>query len=1194
MRLQGLLPIIAGDPAVAELIADYPRTNKGHIFALPGIRPALLTLLDSSTNEGGAPAHDATPADAPTIVVCASGRDGEAYTRALRQFTDRVEFFPSWETLPHERLSPRSDTMAQRIAVMRRLRHPDNSQEHTSQPRIVVMPVRAFLQPVIADIADHEPLQLRLGDTLPMEDVTERLGALGYQHVDLVERRGQFATRGGIIDIFAPTDDHPIRIEFFGDEVDDIRYFSLSDQRTLADADHVWAGACQELLLTDKVRQRALELQPKLPGVKEMLERIHNGIPMEGMEALAPVLVDAMTSVPSMLPKGSRIIMIDPARVSSRVDDLLHTTEEFEQAAWEAAAAGAPLPMEKINAASFLTIDDAEEAALDNNCGWWDISQLAGDGEHTYRIETTQPPAYMGDIDKAVGDVREYARNGFSVIVATDGPGRAKRIASSLQEMDVPVALEEDTFELNRDRGKDVDRIVHVTAAAVDHGFIQPSVRVALFAERDLTGKAGASTREMRKLPARRKRSVVDPLTLKKGDYIVHQLHGVGKFIDLVSRTTGKGAQAVTRDYILIEYAPNRKGRPADRLYVPTDQLDAITKYTGADQPKLNKMGGADWARAKQRARKATKEIAAELIRLYAARQASKGFAFSPDTPWQRELEEAFSYIETPDQLTTIDEVKADMERPIPMDRLLCGDVGYGKTEVAVRAAFKAVQDGKQVAVLVPTTLLVQQHEETFSDRYAGFPVRVAALSRFTSPKRAEEIRAGIKDGSIDVVIGTHTLVTGQVRFKDLGLVIIDEEQRFGVEHKETLKALRTNVDVLAMSATPIPRTLEMAVTGIRDMSVLQTPPEERRPVLTYVGAYQDKQVVAAIKRELLRDGQVFYVHNRVEDIARVADHISHLVPDARVRIAHGKMGESALEQVMVDFWNHEFDVLVCTTIVETGLDIANANTLIVDNADKMGLSQMHQLRGRVGRGRERAYAYFLYSPKRTLTQTAHDRLETIAAHTDLGSGIAVAQKDLEIRGAGNLLGGEQSGHIAGVGFDLYIRMVAEAVEAYKGGGEDADSEAEIRIELPIDGHIPHDYISSERLRLETYGKLSAAVDDESLGHMRDELIDRYGPIPPNVELLFTISTLRQAAKKCGVTEIVKQGKYVRFSPVELRDSQSARLSRLHPGSVQKPAIRQILVPAPTADDLKKTPLHDQALAQWVMGILEHIITPFG
>jgi len=524
----------------------------------------------------------------------------------------------------------------------------------------------------------------------------------------------------------------------------------------------------------------------------------------------------------------------------------------------------------------------------------------------------------------------------------------------------------------------------------------------------------------------------------------------------------------------------------------------------------------------------------------------------------------------------------------VPMDRLVCGDVGYGKTEIAVRAAFKAVQDGKQVAVLVPTTLLVNQHLETFTERYAPFPVTVKALSRFQSDAEAKATLEGLADGSVDVVIGTHRLLSGQVRFKDLGLVIIDEEQRFGVEHKETLKALRTTVDVLAMSATPIPRTLEMAVTGIREMSTLATPPEERHPVLTYVGPQDDKQISAAIRRELLREGQVFYVHNRVSSIEKSARHLAELVPEARIAVAHGKMGEQQLERVMLDFWERRIDVLVSTTIIETGLDVSNANTLILERADTLGLSQLHQLRGRVGRGRDRAYAYFLYPADTPLTETAHDRLATIAANNELGAGMAVALKDLEIRGAGNLLGGEQSGHIEGVGFDLYLRMVGEAVAAFR--GEAVEQAPEVTIELPLDAHLPHEYIEHERLRLEAYRKIAAAETPEALAEVREELTDRYGPVPEAVEGLFEVAALRNRARVAGLADITQQGKYVRLAPLVPAESAQLRLQRLYPGSVLKPATRTVLVPIPSGKTIGAPPIVGAELLAWVRRVIDAIV----
>ncbi|MDX6347260.1 MAG: hypothetical protein QOF84_2050, partial [Streptomyces sp.] len=531
---------------------------------------------------------------------------------------------------------------------------------------------------------------------------------------------------------------------------------------------------------------------------------------------------------------------------------------------------------------------------------------------------------------------------------------------------------------------------------------------------------------------------------------------------------------------------------------------------------------------------------------------------------------------------------------PIPMDRLISGDVGFGKTEVAVRAAFKAIQDGKQVVMLVPTTLLVRQHLETFQERFAGFPVTVRPLSRFQSDREAKETIKGLTEGSVDMVIGTHRILSNGVRFKDVGLVIIDEEQRFGVEHKEQLKKLRANVDVLTMSATPIPRTLEMAVTGIREMSTITTPPEERHPVLTFVGPYEEKQIAAAIRRELLREGQAFYIHNRVESIDRAAARLRDLVPEARIATAHGQMGESALEQVVVDFWEKKFDVLVSTTIVESGIDISNANTLIVERGDNFGLSQLHQLRGRVGRSRERGYAYFLYPPEKPLTETAHERLATIAQHTEMGAGMYVAMKDLEIRGAGNLLGGEQSGHIAGVGFDLYIRMVGEAVADYrsalKEGGEPEETLLDVKIELPVDAHVPHDYAPGERLRLQAYRSIAAANSEADITAVREELTDRYGKLPEPVENLLLVAGLRLLARKVGVSDITLQGNNVRFSPVELRESQELRLSRLHPRTVIKHATKQVLVPRPATARIGGKPVVGRELLTWTAEFLSTIL----
>lgn len=856
-------------------------------------------------------------------------------------------------------------------------------------------------------------------------------------------------------------------------------------------------------------------------------------------------------------------------------------------ASWHNATVGNDAPID-LSAASYRELSDVRELAVERGDAWWRLTPLvsdeeledasAGDATAALRIPAREVEGYRGDSGKAIEDLRGWTREGRRVLLLAEGQGSAQRLVEELAEAEVPVTSVEDAAA-SPEAG-----VVTVTRGRLLHGFITDEPALVVLTETDIAGQR-SSTRDMRRLPSRRRRTI-DPLTLTPGDYVVHEQHGVGRYVDMVQRTVG-GAE---REYLVLEYASSKRGQPPDQLFVPTDQLDLITKYVGGEAPTVHRLGGADWQKAKGRARKAVKQIAAELVRLYAARQASAGHAFGLDTPWQRELEDAFPYQETPDQLACIDEVKADMERTVPMDRLICGDVGYGKTEIAVRAAFKAVQDGKQVVVLVPTTLLVQQHLSTFAERFASFPITVAALSRFSTDKEAQAVIAGVADGSVDVVIGTHRLLTSSVRFKDLGLVIVDEEQRFGVEHKEHLKALRTNVDVLAMSATPIPRTLEMAVTGIREMSVIQTPPEERHPVLTFVGPYDDKQIAAAINRELMREGQVFFVHNRVKSIDRVASRIKELVPDARVAVAHGQMSEGALEQVILDFWNREIDVLVTTTIVESGIDIANANTLIVDRADTFGLSQLHQLRGRVGRGRERAYAYFLYSPETPLTETAHERLATIAQHTDLGSGMHIAMKDLEIRGAGNLLGGEQSGHIADVGFDLYVRLVGEALAEHRNDGPSAPTE--VKVELPIDAHIPTEYVPHERLRLEAYKRLADAATDEQVDEVSAELLDRYGPLPEPVEALLAVARFRVLARAAGLSEVVLTGTNVRFHPVELPESGQMRLTRLYPRTIVKPAVRTIMVPRPATAPMGGQPLRGTDLLAWASDLITAVLQP--
>ncbi len=1182
VSLERLIPALSRARTLSDALESARRS--ADFSVVEGLRVPLLAAV-----------LDARPGAQCLLAIVATGREADAVMESLASVAPHATVLdlPAWETLPHERLSPSAETVGRRIRTLRALRAwadaPDVDASGTPKPDLVVVAsVRAALQPLVEGLTDVEPVVLeRGGRGYDLAQVTTRLIELAYTRVDMVTRRGEFAVRGGILDVFPAVAEHPVRVEFFGDEVEQLRPFSVADQRSLpsgageADLERVELPPTRELLLVPSVRQRAREMQHEFPSLAPLLEKIGEGIPVEGMESLAPALVERLVPLTDYLPASAAVAVLSPERVASRAVNLAETNREFLTAAWHAATAGAEAPID-LDAGDFVTVTGLREAAGGRD--WFTISAFDADDPDVVRIDATEPPGFAGRSEGAVQHVVDRVRDGWTMIVVAAGHGLVERAADVLGEHEVAARMVDELPETLE------PGLVYLVQAQIEHGFEVPELRLGVLSETEFYGRAvGYDSRQPKKLASRRT-NVVDPLQLKAGDYVVHATHGIGRFLELVQRevsTGGRNAVKSTREFLAIEYAPSKRGYPGDKLFVPTDQLDQLSRYVGGEAPQLSKMGGSDWAAAKGRARKAVRDIAVELVKLYSARMSSKGFAFPPDTPWQRELEEAFPYVETPDQLTTIEEVKRDMESPIPMDRLLAGDVGYGKTEVAVRAAFKAVQGGKQVAMIVPTTLLVKQHMETFAERFAGFPVHLRALSRFQSDREAKETLDGLARGTVDVVIGTHRILSQGVQFKDLGLVIIDEEQRFGVEHKDALKKLKTNVDVLAMSATPIPRTLEMAVTGIREMSTLATPPEDRHPILTFVGPYSDKQVAAAIHREMLREGQVFYVHNRVSSIQRVASHLAELVPDARIAVAHGQMSESLLEQVMVDFWERKFDVLVSTTIIETGLDVANANTLIIDRADKYGLSQLHQLRGRVGRGRERAYAYFLYDETKPLTETAHDRLQTIAANTDLGGGMQIALKDLEIRGAGNLLGAEQAGHIAGVGFDLYLRMIGEAVSVFR--GDAAEEQTELRLELPVDARIPEDYIASERLRLEAYQKLSTASapagDETALDSVLEELADRYGDPPAPVATLLSVSRLRRRAQQLGLSDVVVMGTNLRLVGPMLPDSRQLRLQRMYPGSKWFGQQRAATVPLPMGAS-------DDDLIVWVGQVLDALYAP--
>ena len=1138
--MRGLLPL-------SNQAIDAALNGNSDLVAPPASYPYLLSLRALRK---------------PILIITASSRAASDLTAEIKEcHADTLEF-PAWETLPHERLSPSSDTVAKRMATLQQLKD-------KSRNWVVVAPIRAVIHKFNSQITQTKPIYLEVGLEFDLGKLQEELISFSYTRTDLVEKRGEFAVRGGILDIFPPDRDHPVRIDFFGDEIEELSYFGISDQRSLESISNpIQIFPCRELIVTQEIKSRAKLLAQSFES--ELLNKIVDGLQPEGMESLIPLLVEDFQLISDNLPENYEVFFIERERVVSRLVDLLATNEEFREAAWSSAAIGGKAPIEAGN-----TFIDWDELITDLPANR-DLRQFGSESEVFLDIHPIEP--LRGNSELLLSKFETALNEKKKIVFSVSSKGMIDRYASIFRDAGLPVQIQ---FPLH---AAPTSGYITLTASNFKNGFSDEEL--LFITERDLTGTQSSN---VERLPSRRRKSI-DPLQLKRGDYVVHEQHGIGKYVEMAQRTVG----GVSREYLIIEYAPAKRGQPGDRIFVPTDSLDLISKYVGGETPTIHRIGSGEWSKAKSKARKAVREIAGELIRLYAARTSSPGFAFSPDTPWQREFEDNFSYIETADQLSTIEEVKRDMERPYPMDRLVCGDVGYGKTEIAVRAAFKAVQDGKQVVVLVPTTLLVQQHLKTFAERFSGFPIKVAGLSRFNSAKDAKEIVTELAKGSIDVVIGTHRLLSSDVQFKDLGLVIVDEEQRFGVEQKEQLKKLRTTVDVLAMSATPIPRTLEMAITGIREMSTITTPPEERHPILTYVGPQDDKQISAAIHRELLRDGQIFYIHNRVESIDRVALKLKELVPEARIRVAHGQMSEAMLEEVILGFWNREFDVLVCTTIVESGLDIPNANTLIVERADMFGLSQLHQIRGRVGRGRERAYAYFLFPADKPLTEIAIDRLNTIATNTELGSGMQVALKDLEIRGAGNLLGGEQSGHIADVGFDLYMRMVGEAVQDFKSGIIETEEKShECKIEIPVDAHLPDTYIDSERLRLDLYRRLADVQEPSEVKTIEAELLDRFGTLPEAAELLIQVSILRATARKLGIHEIVSQGKNLRISPIKLAESRVLKMQRLYPGSIYRGATDVALVALPTQEWRplgESSKLRDTSLIAWATSVLQQLI----
>jgi transcription-repair coupling factor (superfamily II helicase) len=1116
-RLAPLAPLLRDEPALRDVAGR-------HAAVIAVADPARAVTIAALAHLSGR--H-------PILVAVPTGTAAERLVDDLGQFLEPegVELFPAWETLPFERVSPAVETMGRRMRVLWRLHQPG------AAPRVIVASVRALLQRLGPHVEEVAPVQVARGAIADADELLRRLVGMGYRREELVEHRGEVARRGSIVDVFPSTADAPVRIDLWGDEVDRLTEFSVSDQRSTTDLDTVDVFPARELLATADVRARAAALVAEEPWGREQWERLAEGLVFDGMESWLPWLTTDERVLTDLLGADAQILLVEPRRMRDRAADVLAEEDDLARTlakTWHATDDSLPR----------LHLD-ADRLLAGASTSAWSVTS-APESPDTPAVQASPWAPVAGGGEALVARLNDLLATGFRVVVAADAPGSATRLGELLRDagIDLPVETDGPKADLTRPGGRIVVAPLHV-------GVVLPGVKVAFLAESDVTGR-----RRAHRVPRPRRREAAGVFEdLKPGDYVVHYHHGVGRYGGMVKRTIG----GVERDYLLLEY------KSGDRLYVPSDQIDAVRHYVGGETPTLHRLGGADFERAKSRVRSAVREIAQELVVLYQRRLHAHGHAFAPDTPWQKELEDAFPFVETPDQLKAIVEVKGDMESDHPMDRLLCGDVGFGKTEVAIRAAFKAIQDGKQVAVLVPTTLLAQQHYQTFGDRFANYPVRVEVLSRFLTTAQAKKVLDGLATGDVDCVIGTHRLLQEAVRFKDLGLLVIDEEQRFGVQHKESVKKLRTNVDVLTMTATPIPRTLEMSLTGIRDLTLLNTPPADRLPILTYVGELDERAVAESIRRELLREGQVFYVHNRVADIEDVAAELRELVPEARIVIAHGQMDEGSLEQVVFDFWQGEYDVLVCTTIIESGIDMPTVNTLVVDGAHRLGLGQLHQLRGRVGRSGQRAYAYLFHPRDLSLTEEAYERLRTIGEATELGSGFKIAMRDLEIRGAGNLLGENQSGHIAAVGYDLYCQMVTEAVSELK--GEEVREPAEVKLDVPIDAYLPSDYVAKEELRLEAYRRLAAVTTQAEVEDVRSEWEDRYGPVPDPAERLLGVARLRAECHRTGVTEVSITGHQARLAPLRLRASETMRLRRLARDAIYKEEAGQLVIPLRRGED---------------------------
>jgi len=1088
-------------PAVRELLAGLGRHRAFRELLRRLNQPACGGAEDLPGLTGLTPTAKAVYAvllwqalERPLLVIVEGPRQAEALAAAVNTFFEllagdsegaRPQVLPAYDVLPGHGLSPHAEISEQRAVGLWRLA--------MERAPITVAPVAsALLRTEAAEFYRSLGLSLRTGDELPLDGLVEHLESVGYRRRDPVEMAGEYSVRGGIVDVFTPEAARPVRIEFFGDQIESMRRFEVATQRSVLKTDR-----CLVLPLVEQPKSRRLleDLAARL-GVNEAEPA--------GWELLAPLVRPRAGSLVELLERPL-IIWDEPEQLEAAAERFWERLEEDPRS-----AACEP---ERI----FQRWEELRERTGRAVQVWFRELAVIGRREGL-EIITRPALAFEGNMRVAVGEARNLIETGHRVIFFAATGGELERLAEILQEYETPYQLalgpQEAVPPYLAERAYLVGSAAstYLVKGALGRGAVFPESGLALFGSEDLFGASGWVSK-----PARSRAGLAafaaDLADLKPGDYVVHVEHGIGRFLGL--RQIEQGDQQ--GDYMLVEYAGGA------RLYVPLTRMDLVSKYRGSGEqaPALDRLGGATWARTKSRVKARMRDMAEELLRLYAERKLAQGYAFSDDSNWQREFEQSFEFVETEDQLAALREIKRDMESPQAMDRLLCGDVGFGKTEVAMRAAFKALGDGKQVAVLAPTTVLVFQHYETFRRRFAPFPVRVEMLSRFRTRKEIQAVLADTAEGKVDILIGTHRLLSADVKFRDMGLLVIDEEQRFGVRHKEKLKQLKKNVDVLTMTATPIPRTLHMSLVGLRDLSVIETPPKDRLAIHTTVAHFDPGLVRTAIEQELARGGQVYFVHNRVETIWERASLIQQLVPSARVAVAHGQMGEAQLERVMLDFMQHGTDVLVCTTIVENGLDIPLANTIIIDHAERYGLAELYQLRGRVGRSNRRAYAWLLVPPESELSELARRRLAALKEFSELGAGFKIAALDLELRGAGNLLGGEQHGHINAVGYDMYVRLLEETVRELK--GEEVAPPVHATLNLGLDLRIPPEYIADERQRLRAYKRIAEADSAERAADIRSELADRYGTPPEAVTHLLEYSLLKGMAEKLGVEAIERR-----------------------------------------------------------------------